>query len=124
MRKADGKESQIQACIDGEIPQGSLGIAIDDVATDGASKIEVATRIRECGCGFNIDRFVIMVDRGGVSELQEKGYDIRAMYNLGELMGIYLEKQIISPDQHAKILGYDAYMKQYKASHPQLVTAP
>lgn len=116
MNKEGGKESEIKASIEGNIVPKSLGLVVDDVATDGGSKIEVDERIR--GCGFGVDRFIIVVDRGGVSELREKRYNIEAMYGLPELMGIYRERKIISTDQHTRILGYDAYVKEYKASHP------
>ena len=53
-------------------------------------------------------RVWVAVDRqqGGIQELEGKGVNVQALVTISEVMQFYLEKGLVTPDQHSEVIGY------------------
>lgn len=73
--------------IEGEFNPGETVLIIDDVITDGASKIEAIAPLKEAG--LVVDDVLIVLDReqGGDKILAKAGYKLHSLFKLTEVIG-------------------------------------
>lgn len=90
---------------------GKTLLIVDDVITKGESKFRAFKVAEELG--FKVLGLVVLVDRGegGKEMIEEAGYKFYAPFNLQELLGYYLEKNMITTSQYDETM---AYLKESK----------
>lgn len=100
--KADGPSGKI----DGTYEPGMRVAVIDDVITDGRSKLNAYPPLleRELVVGGTF----IVVDRlqGGSRILEEQGYDLRALWPLDQLMEFYLKNEMVTLSQQVEVMDF------------------
>ena len=100
--KADGPSGKV----DGAYKAGMRVAVIDDVITDGGSKLDAYPPLleRELVIGGTF----IVVDRmqGGARILQEQGYDLKALWPLDQLMESYVHNGMISTEQFEDVMDF------------------
>lgn len=82
-------------------PARHVYATIDNVVTDGESKIEAAKLLREDGYPADDMIHVILVDRGngGVERLRREGLKVVVIFNLTDLIEVFVESERWSPAQ-------------------------
>jgi orotate phosphoribosyltransferase len=76
--------------IEGGVTLGDRVVIIDDVITTGGSTIEAIDKAKEAG--LEIVKVIVLVDReeGGRENIQNKGYEVDAVFTKSELMEEYV----------------------------------
>ncbi len=88
LRRKEIKDYGIKKAIEGNYTAGQTCLLVDDMITNGASKLETIEPIeRE---GLIIKDIVILVDReqGGRRHLAEKGYNLHSVLTLSEVLRV------------------------------------
>ncbi len=82
------KSYGVSGAIEGDFVAGQSVVALDDVITTAASKLETAELLDSKG--LRPTAFVVMFDReeGGAESLQDEGYDLVAITGLAQAMDI------------------------------------
>jgi len=102
------KESKTYGLTDriagGEIRKGNRFVFFDDVITSGASKLEAVKPIEEAG--GKIEAIVVVVDReqGGKQELEKRGYQVKPITTISEIVKILVSTKALTRNQAEKIL--------------------
>ncbi len=94
-RKEHGKGKLIE----GVFHKGQHVVVIDDVITDGASKIEVIKPLEDEGLVVN--DVIVLVDRGqgGPQRIREAGYNCHTITDMKEILEILYKHKRISREQ-------------------------
>ncbi len=81
------KEHGIRRPIEGKFKSGEVVVLIDDVITDGASKLEAAEPLQQAG--LLVRDFVILLDReqGGAERLRQKGFGLHSAMGISAVLG-------------------------------------
>lgn len=90
----------------GEVKRGELILFIDDVVTDGKSKLEGIRPLQQAG--GRVEAILVVVDReqGGKENLERLGFQVRAVAALTELVKSLADTRRISEEQAKAILSY------------------
>jgi len=90
----------------GEVKKGEHILFIDDVITDGKSKLEGIKPLLEDGA--KVDTILVVIDReqGGKQNLQKLGFKLHAITTLRELVKSLIHVGKISEEQAIIILDY------------------
>ncbi len=89
-----------------EVKSGEQILFIDDVITDGQSKIEgVKPLLRE---GAGVETILVVIDReqGGKQNLEKLGFQLHALASISEIVQALAENRRISEEQAETILAY------------------
>ncbi len=89
-----------------EVKSGEQILFIDDVITDGQSKIEgVKPLLQE---GARVETILVVIDReqGGKQNLQKLGFQLYALTSISEIVQALAENRRISEEQAETILAY------------------
>ena len=80
------KRHGTKRAIEGEYKAGEQVVLLDDLITDGASKLEVIESLRQEG--LTVEDVVVLIDRegGGMEQLQSAGCRLHAVFTLSEMM--------------------------------------
>lgn len=94
--------------IEGEFQPGQTVVVIDDIITDGASKIEAIKPLEEAG--LKVKDVVIVLDReqGGARKLAEAGYSLRSVGTLSEVLQVLVGAGRISDEQRFEVADFIA----------------
>lgn len=90
----------------GEVKTGERILFIDDVVTDGQSKVEgVKLLLQE---GAKVDTILVVIDRehGGKQNLEKHGFKLRALTSISEIVQTLNKDKKISQEQTETILTY------------------
>lgn len=92
--------------VDGIFKPGQRVLVVDDLITQGDSKLEAIGRL--VSAGLKVQDVLVLVDReqGGVMQIQDAGYDIHVMYQFSDLVNFYCGEGLITEDTCAEILSY------------------
>jgi len=105
--RKDAKEYGVTGRIaGGEVKKGEYILFIDDVITDGKSKLEgVKPLIQD---GAKVDTILVVIDReqGGKQNLEKLGFQLRTVAKLSELVESLADTRKISKEQAKIILNY------------------
>lgn len=87
-------------------PQGEWILVLDDLITQADSKLETIHVLEEAG--YRVHTVVVIVDRlqGGSAILEQRGYEVLALFTLPELIQLYHETGRISNELYAEIIAY------------------
>jgi len=90
----------------GEVRKGDRVAFFDDVITSGASKVEAIKLLEESG--GKIETIVVVVDReqGGKKDLEKKGYKVKPVTTITEIVKSLMSFKTLSRSQANEILGY------------------
>lgn len=104
--RADKKEHGMRRQIDGVFKPGYIALVVDDLITLADSKLETISILEENS--LIVHDVAVMVDReqGGVQELRKRGYKCHVVYELTELLKLFLEEDKISEDQFKRTTMY------------------
>jgi uridine monophosphate synthetase len=92
--------------IEGRFQAGEKALVLDDLITQGDSKLEACAPLEEAG--LIVEDFLVVVDRqqGGAEALSERGYRLHSLLTMREMLDILQRREAISTEQHAKVLDY------------------
>lgn len=89
--------------VEGNMKQGMRCLLIDDIITDGGSKLELIKCVRDAG-GIITD-VIVLLDRleGGRAGLAKEGVVLHALMDVNEMAVILSSKGMLTPEQHTAI---------------------
>lgn len=82
VRKAE-KQHGMQQLIEGPSIAGRRVLVVEDVSTTGSSPLTAARAAQDAGA--TVVGVALIVDRGGVTAIEEAGFACRAVYSLADL---------------------------------------
>jgi uridine monophosphate synthetase len=97
--RSSAKQHGTKRMVEGAWQQGATAVLVDDVVSDGASKLEVLGHLQEAG--LQVRDIVVLVDRGqGGPELMSRhGLNCHAAVKMDDVLGILLKAGQITPQQ-------------------------
>jgi uridine monophosphate synthetase len=89
--------------VEGHYNAGERVAVLDDLITNGASKLEAIRPLREAG--LHVKDVLVLIDRegGGREELASHGLNLHSVFRLRELMAILREHERITADQQTSV---------------------
>lgn len=92
--------------IEGVLDKGDKVVLVDDMMTDGRSKLVFIDGIRETGA--IVDDVIIVLDReqGGKAILENEGVKLHALITLKELMEYMRDKGLVAQEKYDQVLMY------------------
>lgn len=105
MRK-EVKEYGTKKAIEGAYSEGEKVVMIDDMITNGLSKVESLKPLEENG--LNIKDIVVLVDReqGGKVNIEKKGYTFHCVFTLTQWLKVLLNHKKISKKKYDEVIAY------------------
>ena len=102
------KEYGTGKLIEGEYNPGDKVLVVDDIITDGASKIEAIKPLKEAG--LNVTDVLIILDReqGGDKILAKAGYKLHSLGKLSEVLDALVEAGKVDIEMRAKVAEFIA----------------
>lgn len=102
------KEYGISNLIEGEIKDGENVAIVDDLITDGQSKLETMEKITNSGIKFNISGIVVLLDReqGGKEILNKHDVPLFSIMSITEVASWLSEKGLIADASYKSIVEY------------------
>ncbi len=90
----------------GDVKKGEHILFFDDVVSTAESKLEGIKPLEELGA--NVETVLVVVDReqGGREKLEKRGYKLRALTTISELVNALFQSRKISKEQTKNILNY------------------
>ena len=90
----------------GEVKKGDHMLFIDDVVTDGESKLEGIKPLLEGGA--KVETILVVIDReqGGKKNLEKQGFQLHAVTTLSEVVQALIKTRKVSEEQAETILRY------------------
>ena len=100
------KEYGTKKAIEGAYNVGEKVVMIDDMITNGLSKVETLKPLEENG--LKIKDIVVLVDReqGGKGHLEKKGYTFHSVFTLAQWLKVLMEHKKITKDKYAEVIAY------------------
>lgn len=97
--------------VEGEYHAGQKAVVVDDVITNGESKLETIKPLEDEG--LTVEDVVVLVDRGqgGPQLLAKRGYRCHVLYGMDEIFNILLRYKRVPKDAIGKS---KAFMKRTK----------
>ncbi|MFZ2992324.1 MAG: orotate phosphoribosyltransferase [Microgenomates group bacterium] len=105
MRK-EIKEYGTKKAIEGAYNTGEKVVMIDDMITNGLSKVESLKPLEENG--LKIKDIVVLVDReqGGRDNIEKKGYNFHCVFTLTQWLKVLLNHKKISKKKYDEVIAY------------------
>ncbi|MDP3940697.1 MAG: orotate phosphoribosyltransferase [bacterium] len=96
--RKEAKDYGTKKLIEGDYHTGQKAVIVDDVITNGESKIETITKLEEVG--LTVEDIVVLIDReqGGIELIREKKYNCIAIFTLSQVFEILLLHKRISKE--------------------------
>ena len=90
----------------GDVEKGEHILFFDDVVSSGESKLEGIKPLEDLGA--KVETVLVVVDReqGGKEVLEKRGYKLRALTTISELVSALFQSQKITKEQAKNILDY------------------
>lgn len=104
--RKETKEYGTMGKIEGVYNAGEIVLPIDDLVTDGESKIEAIKPLENAG--LKVNDIIVLVDReqGAEERLKKLGYTLHSVVKISELLDIILQCDRISPKDFKSIKKY------------------
>lgn len=96
--RKEAKEHGTKKTIEGPFVVGENVLVIDDVITDGASKIEAIEPLKEAG--LDVTDILVVLDReqGGAKIMEKAGYKLHSIFKLTEVVDELAKNQKITSE--------------------------
>lgn len=97
--RSSAKQHGTKRMVEGAWQPGATAVLVDDVVSDGASKLEVLGHLQEAG--LQVRDIVVLVDRGqgGTEVMSRHGLNCYAAVKMDDVLGILLEAGKITQRQ-------------------------
>lgn len=104
--RKESKEYGMAKDLIGDFEDGEVVLMIDDLVTNGESKVESLVSFQDSG--LVIKDFVVMLDydRGAKALLAEKGYNLHSMMTVREAVDIINNEGKIKPEMYEKVITF------------------
>lgn len=105
MRK-EVKDYGTKRAIEGAYKEGEKVVMIDDMITNGLSKVETLKPLEELG--LKIKDIVVLVDReqGGREHLEKMGYNFHNVFTLAEWLKVLFQYKKIAKTKYEEVISY------------------
>jgi len=92
--------------IEGLIENGNKCVLIDDMITDGGSKLAFIDGIRNSGA--IVEHVLVTLDReqGGAATLKKEGVKLHSLMTLRQLLDYMIDNNMITREEHEKVMEY------------------
>jgi uridine monophosphate synthetase len=99
MRRKEAKAYGTKKIIEGVFERGQTCLLIEDLITSGASIMETIAPLEEEG--LKVRDVVVLLDReqGGKRRIEERGYHLHALLNMGELLTVLEEEERVDVEK-------------------------
>ena len=97
------KEHGTARQIEGEYAAGECALVIDDLITDGGSKLEAIAPLREAGLVVSDVLVVLDREQGGGKLLAEAGYTLHALGTLSGALEVLVGWGQVAPEMQAQV---------------------
>jgi uridine monophosphate synthetase len=106
--RKEAKDYGTKKLIEGEYNQGDRVLVMDDIITDGASKIEAIAPLKDAG--LKVTDVLIILDReqGGDRILAKAGYKLHSLGKLSEVLDALVASGKVESEMRAKVAGFIA----------------
>ncbi|MBF6611772.1 MAG: orotidine-5'-phosphate decarboxylase [Chloroflexi bacterium] len=97
--RAAAKSYGTKKMVEGAWREGATALLVDDVVSDGASKLEVLENLHEAG--LKVSDIIVLVDRGqgGPQLMADHGLRCHMVLTMEEVLEILLQSNLITPDK-------------------------
>jgi uridine monophosphate synthetase len=97
--RSSAKQHGTKRMVEGAWQRGATAVLVDDVVSDGASKLEVLGHLQEAG--LQVRDIVVLVDRGqgGPQVMSRHGLHCHAAVKMDDVLSILLKTGLITPNQ-------------------------
>jgi orotate phosphoribosyltransferase len=104
--RKEAKDYGTKKMIEGEYKKGDTIVVVDDMTTDGTSKLEVIAPFEKEG--LVVKDIAVLLDReqGAEKNLAAKGYKLHSVITLKKALEILLAEKIIDQKMHQKVLAF------------------
>lgn len=101
--RKEAKDYGTRKLIEGEYAPGERALVIDDIITDGASKIEAIEPLKEAG--LRVSDVLVVLDReqGGGRVLASSGYRLHSLGKLSDVLDALAAAGRVDPEMRAKV---------------------
>lgn len=106
--RKEAKDYGTKKLIEGKYDPGDKVIVVDDIITDGASKVEAIKPLEEAG--LIVTDVLVALDReqGGEKILAKAGYKLHSLCKLSEVMDVLVRLKIIESKTRTKVADFIA----------------
>lgn len=111
--RKEEKNRGIPTKIEGVFKPGQTVLLVDDVLSFADSKLEVANLYREKGLKVEDVLVLLAYDLGGKEKLKQDNLRLHFVYEINDLLSIYLEAGKISNEKEQEILTSLSNIKNY-----------
>lgn len=105
--------------IEGQPPEHARALLVDDVTTDGRSKVEACLTLRRCGVDV-MDAFVLLnfgIYPNQQHQFEQYGLTLHAMLNWKDLLGYTASEMSLNPSQWQDLQSFTADPVQWSVAH-------
>ena len=106
--RKEAKEYGTGKLIEGAFNQGDKVLVIDDIITDGASKIEAIEPLTEAGLVVTDVLIILDREQGGDKILAKAGYKLHSLGKLSEVLDALVAAGKVEPEMRAKVAEFIA----------------
>lgn len=101
--RKEAKDYGTKKLIEGAFSEGDRVLVIDDIITDGASKIEAIAPLKDAG--LLITDVLIILDReqGGDKILAKAGYKLHSLGKLSDVLDVLVAAEKVDPEMREKV---------------------
>lgn len=100
------KDYGTMRAIEGEYQAGEKALVVDDVISDGESKIQTIRTLE--AAGLVVEDVLVLIDReqGGGQRLASEGYRLHSVLGLKKMLSILRGRRCISQEQEEEVLAF------------------
>lgn len=101
--RKEAKQYGTGKLIEGEFNEGDKVIVIDDIITDGASKIEAIEPLKEAGLVITDVLIILDREQGGDKILAKAGYKLHSLGTLSEVLNALVTAGKVAPEMQTTV---------------------
>ena len=105
--------------LEGQPPEDARALLVDDVTTDGRSKVEACLTLRRCGVDV-MDAFVLLnfgIYPNQQHQFEQYGLSLHAMLNWRDLLALTAKGLSLNPSQWQDLQSFTADPVQWSVAH-------
>jgi uridine monophosphate synthetase len=95
-----------QQRVEGVLESGDKVLVIDDLITDGRSKVEVVQALRDAGAKVHDVLVVVDREQGGADMLKQAKLQLHALAPISQVVSVFAKERRITPEKKQEILEY------------------
>lgn len=105
-KELEGEKRQIGQLWGAGYDPGQTVLLIDDLISKAKTKLEAIQSVE--AAGLKVAGVLVLIDReqGGRQQLEEAGYKFFAVYQLSDLLELYVANDLIDQEKADEVLGY------------------